>query len=274
MALPDGVWLQAAAYLHHEPQPWKDSPLRWRLLCSLALTLVVFSGVVMFFAYTLGSAIAPYTAESHVQGTVTGLQPFESKTQTLCHISMDYELSGQHQHGATTYGVDCTTAPKTGSQWQIAVDPTKPQVITIVDSRFSQDTRAWMIGFAAIAFTCMAAMYFVPAAIMYRRARRLVVRGPGWRELTATVASSVTGRRTGTTLIFEADDVTGHRRTFTLWQFGSLPWKPTPMPGEQLTFALLSDGSSYALLSTPENPRLRMVRVQVPTDFELRAMGA
>lgn len=120
----------------------------------------------------------------------------------------------------------------------------------------------------------MAATYLAPAAMSYRRARRLVQRGPGWRELTATVKSSVSGR-TGTTLVLEADDEMERPRTFTLWQFGSLPWNPTPKRGERLVFALLSDGSSsYALISTSDRPQPRLVRVQVPNDFELRAMGA
>lgn len=219
VALPDGVRLKAAIYLHHEPQPWKGSSLRRRLVVSLAVTLAVFAGVVMFWSYTLGSAIAPYTSAEPLR-------------------------------------------------------PAKPQAITIVDSRFSQDTTPWLVGFGAIAYTGMAATYLAPAAMSYRRARRLVQRGPGWRELTATVKSSVSGR-TGTTLVLEADDEMERPRTFTLWQFGSLPWNPTPKRGERLVFALLSDGSSsYALISTSDRPQPRLVRVQVPNDFELRAMGA
>lgn len=64
----------------------------------------------------------------------------------------------------------------------------------------------------------------------------------------------------------------GKPRYFTIRHFGRELWEPMPERGQKVVFALVANGSSYALFSTGEDPRLRLVRVQVPSSFELRAM--
>ncbi|MDP9885869.1 hypothetical protein J2W21_003394 [Sinomonas atrocyanea] len=128
-----------------------------------------------------------------------------------------------------------------------------------------------MAGFALVACCSSAAAYLGLAAVPFRRARQLASRGPGWREVTAVVVMS-SEDRTGTTWLLEADDVMGKPRYFTIRHFGRELWEPMPERGQKVVFALVANGSSYALFSTGEDPRLRLVRVQVPSSFELRAM--
>lgn len=273
VALPDGVELKASTCLHHKPASWRGSSLQRRLFVAVAVTLTGFAAAVMIAAYVLGSAIAPFTPSYiHTAGTVISQSPHRFKGGDACRLTLAFALDGQQDQATFETGTNCKGSPQPGSRVQISVNPDNPKDLVVLGNGYFPEQRPWLMGFIGVMWTGLAGLYLWPAASAYRRSRRLFSNGSSWRELTARVRSR-SRYKGGTTLVLEAEDVMGTMKTFVLGHNGNGPWKPPPRPGDTLTFALLADGKSTALLSVANDSRLRLVGLSVPNNFELRAMG-
>lgn len=273
IALPDGVRLKGTPQLAYAPPTWEGNPLRRSLRISVATAGMGFAAVVMFFAYSLGSVIAPFTASyQHIDGTVTGLVHVDSRADRQCTLTIAFALAGGQFQGTSSGPVACATAPPAGTVLQIAVDPRVPQDVHVVDPRSNAGAWPWLVGFGAIAVIGASGVYLRAKATTYRRVRRLASLGPDWHELTAVMKGHLD--RGGDTLLLEAEDTAGASRLFLLSYRGQRPWRPLPRSGDRLEFAVATDGTGVSILSTAGDPRLWLVRLYVPNNTELRAMGA
>lgn len=272
--LPGGVRLKATTELSHESPDWRKSHLRRSLRFSVMVGVSLFAAAVMLSAYTLGSAIAPFTSVyERTKGTVTGLVHIDSRADRQCRQTFEFTVAGRQVQGTSHDPVECATAQPNGTVLQISFDPHAPADIHVVDSRAGTGSWPWLTGSLAILFIALAAGCLTKTAIPYRRLRRLVAKGPDWLELTA-VTKGRTRAGDWTSLLLEAEDAAGQPRDFLIRYRGQNPWRPIPRAGERLHFAMATDGTGWALLSKDADPGLWLVQLHVPNTFELRAMGA
>ncbi|WP_171814436.1 hypothetical protein [Arthrobacter dokdonensis] len=227
-----------------------------------------------FSSYFVGSAIAPFTAGyQRVDGVVTGLVHIDSRADRQCQQNIVFTLDGKQVEGTTREPIECAKAPPMGTVLQIALEPSSPHAIHVVDPRSNAYTWPWEMGMMAIMSIALTGLYLAKAAIPYRQVRRLIAKCPIWHEVTATLKGrSQDGGRT--TLLLEAENTAGQRQQFVLRHRGPSPWHPLPKVGVPFVLAMATDGGKAALLSEKNDPKLWLVQLEVPNAFELRAMGA
>lgn len=247
--------------------------MRRKLLLLIATALLPFAAAVMATAYFLGVTIAPLTPSYvHTTGTVTGQRAHLYKGNDACSLTISFILNGQPEQEGFESGNGCNASPQPGTQLRLTVNPSNAKDLMVLGRGYFGEYEPYYVGFMGLIVIGTLSLYLAVPAFSYRRARKLLSKGLSWREITVTVKSRQRGRG-GATLILESEDVAGKSRVFVLSHSGNGPWRPYPKPSEKLEFALLSDGTSSALLSIAGDHRLWIAGLSVPTSFELRAMG-
>ena len=105
-----------------------------------------------------------------------------------------------------------------------------------------------------------AGLFVIRSEKSWRRAGVLGRKGLPWLQLTATVR----GHKSGMfheAFILEGEGSKDQPVTF---QIRLHPWAGMPKPGQKLTFYLLSDGSSAAILALGERPWYRLATISTP----------
>lgn len=237
--------------------PWRQNPLRKRLLLrrmtawALCFAVLAVSGVAL--AGSIRRSFIPFV---QVPAVVVGT----SEGRGSCRVQLSFILDGQARTGTYHVNTSCVVVPRVGGPVRLKVNPEDPQDVVIAGHEASDPNLPLPIGLAGGAAFAAAGLFVIRSERSWRRAGVLGSNGLPWLQLTTTVRQHKSGMF-HEAFVLEGDGSNDRPVTF---QMRLHPWPEMPKPGQQLTFHLLSDGSSAAILALGERPRYRLATLSAP----------
>lgn len=216
----------------------------------------IFAGLVLgaLAALLLGLAVSEIVhglaPSLQTEGTVTAAQESTGRGRT-CVVSVDYVVEGRVEHGRLEDGrvgdgPDCHGAPRPGATVHLNVKADDPQDVWLAGTDDGRHLGPVLPLFLLALLLPLGTLVAFRWLVGPSRVRKLLAAGGTWHLVEAGVVHRVIGRD-GTTVTLEAPGVSGDPVRFTMFYRFRSPLGRIPQ-GESVRFAVLSEGSSWALV--------------------------
>jgi hypothetical protein len=258
LVLPGGARLRAQGLSAGASfASWRQNPLRKRLRLRRMIAWVLCFAVLAVSGVALaGSIRRSLILFVQVPAVVEGT----SEGRGSCRVQLSFIFDGQARTGTYHVNTSCVVVPRVGGPVSLKVNPEDPQDVVIVGHEASDPNLPLPIGLAGGAAFAAARLYLIRSERSWRRAGLVDRKSPPWLQLTATVSQHKSGLF-HEMFVLESEGSKGQPTGF---QMRLHPWPEMPKPGQQLTFHLLSDGSSAAILALGERPWYRLATISTP----------